>query len=41
MKIIQKRINKGLINEAMMVTYENFSQDGWEIDGEYEYYEEI
>lgn len=27
--------------EAMMVAYENFSQDGWEIDGEYEYYEEI
>lgn len=27
--------------EAMMIAYENFSQDGWEVDGEYEYYEEI
>ena len=27
--------------EAMMVAYENFQKDGWEVDGEYEYYEEI
>lgn len=27
--------------EAMMIAYENFQKDGWEIDGEYEYYEQV
>ena len=27
--------------QAMLIAYENFSQDGWEVDSCYEHYEEI
>ena len=26
---------------AMMIACENFTKDGWEVDGEYEYYEQV